>query len=50
MISRGSVYETQNHLLYGNGVGYFQDKITNRLIQAYDQLAKQLNKIMESLE
>lgn len=48
-ISRGSAYETQNHLLYGNGVNYFEDDATQFLIREYDDLIHQLNKIMKSL-
>lgn len=50
IISRGSAFETQNHLLYGNGVGYFNADDTNKLLEEYDGLIHQLNKIMKSLE
>jgi four helix bundle protein len=48
-ISRGSAFETQNHLLYGNAVEYFADEITDYLLDEYDDLIFQLNKIMKSL-
>lgn len=48
-ISRGSAHETQNHLLYGNGVCYFQDQVTEHLLEEYDDLIHQLNKIMKAL-
>lgn len=48
-ISRGSALETQSHLLYGNGVKYFADEITNYLLKEYDELIYQLNKIMKAL-
>ena len=48
-VSRGSAHETQNHLLYGNGVNYFKDEDTKYLIDEYDDLIHQLNKIMKSL-
>jgi four helix bundle protein len=48
-ISRGSAFETQNHLLYGKGVGYFDPSDTERLFEEYRELIHQLNKIMESL-
>ena len=48
-ISRGSAFETQNHLIYGNKVGYFSNKDTNELIIEYDELIKELNKLMKSL-
>jgi four helix bundle protein len=49
IIARGSSYETQNHLLYGNKVGYFKDLLTNRLFQEYDDLIFDLNKLIKSL-
>ena len=49
IIARGSSFETQNHLLYGNKVGYFDTIITNRLFQEYNQLIFELNKLIKSL-
>lgn len=48
-VARGSAYETQNHLLYGNGVDYFDLETTESLISEYDDMIHQLNKIMKSL-
>ncbi|MFP8487459.1 four helix bundle protein [Gracilimonas sp. Q87] len=48
-IARGSAFETQSHLKYGNGVGYFNEEATNRLFTEYKELIHQLNKIMKSL-
>ena len=48
-ISRGSAFETQNHLLYGTGVHYFEKQISNYLQNEYNELIHQLNKIMKSL-
>ena len=50
IIARGSAYETQNHLLYGNGVNYFSKEDTLQLNREYDKLIHQLNKIMKSLD
>ena len=50
IISRGSSFETQNHLLYGNKVGYFDSIITERLFQEYNELIYELNKLIKSLE
>lgn len=50
IIARGSSFETQNHLLYGNKVGYFKDDITHRLFDNYNDLIHELNKIIKSLE
>lgn len=48
-ISRGSAYETQNHLLYGVGVKYFDAEKADSLIKDLDLIIHQLNKIMKSL-
>ncbi len=50
IISRGSSFETQNHLLYGNKVGYFEDQITQCLFNEYNELIFELNKLIKSLE
>ena len=50
VIARGSSYETQNHLLYGNMVGYFETQITQRLFDEYNELVYDLNKLIKSLE
>jgi four helix bundle protein len=49
VIGRGSSFETQNHLLYGNKVGYFETQITRQLLKEYDDLIFDLNKIIKSL-
>ncbi len=48
-IARGSAFETQNHLLYGIRVGYFDEAKTNRYIEEYNELIFELNKIVNSL-
>lgn len=48
-ISRGSAFETQSHILYGNEVKYFNDEEISGLLEEYDNLIYQLNKIMKSL-
>lgn len=50
IIARGSSFETQNHLLYGNKVGYFEEEITHSLFDSYNDLIYELNKIIKSLE
>ena len=50
IIARGSSFETQNHLLYGNKVGYFESLITNRLFDEFNELIHELNKLIKSLE
>jgi four helix bundle protein len=49
VIARGSSYETQNHLLYGNKVGYFESQLTQHLYQEYNDLIFELNKLIKSL-
>ncbi len=49
VIARGSAFETQNHLLYGNRVNYFPDADTQELFDKYSDLIFELNKIMKSL-
>ena len=38
VMARGSAYETQNHLIYGNKVGYFHQEEMNVLFEKYSQL------------
>jgi four helix bundle protein len=49
IISRGSAFETQNHLIYGREVGYFESEISNKIISDYDELIHELNKLLKSL-
>ncbi len=50
IISRGSAFETQNHLQYGKEVGYFESEISIKIISDYDELIHELNKLLKSLE
>jgi len=50
VIARGSVNETQSHLLYANKVGYFDSETTVELCKKYDSIAFEINKIIKSLE
>jgi len=49
VIARGTSFETQNHLLYGNKVGYFESTTTNKLFDEYADLIYDLNKLINSL-
>ena len=49
IIARGSAFEIQNHLLYGNKVNYFELEIVNRLFENYSTLIFEINKIISSL-
>ena len=49
VIARGSAFETQNHLIYGEAVGYFRDKEIHLFLNKYDELIFELNKIISSL-
>ena len=50
IISRGSAFETQSHLLYGKKVGYFEKDKTEQLFHKYADLIYEINKILKSLE
>ena len=50
IIARGSAFETQSHLLYGNKVGYFTTERTEKLIEDYNQIIHDINKILKSLK
>ena len=49
VISRGSAYETQSHLLYGLDIGYFAKEKISELIKQYNDLIHDLNKIIKSI-
>jgi four helix bundle protein len=49
-IARASAFETQNHLLYGNKVGYFNDEKTKQYFNEYTSLIHELNKLIKSLD
>ncbi len=48
-IARGTSFETQNHLLYGNNAGYFENEITKQLFDKYSDLIFELNKLLTAL-
>jgi four helix bundle protein len=50
IMARGSSFETQNHLLYGKKVGYFENQKTQQLYDQYNELIHELNKLIKSLE
>ena len=50
IIARGSAFETQSHLLYGNKIKYFESKMIEELISEYNSLIFELNKIIKSLK
>ena len=49
IIARGSAFETQNHLIYGNSVGYFENEISKIIMTNYDELIYGLNKLIKTL-
>lgn len=49
IVARGSAFETQNHLLYGSKVGYFNNNKVNILINGYKDVIYDLNKLIKSL-
>ncbi len=48
-IAKGSAFETQSHLLYGQKVNYFEENKVSDIFQLYNQLIFDLNKIIKSL-
>lgn len=46
--SRGSAYETKNQLIYGNKVGYFEEKKVNELIISINNVIESLNKLIKT--
>ena len=49
IIARGSAYETQSHLLYGQEVDYFKQGDVEDIFIGYNELIHELNKILNSL-
>ncbi|MEI8201396.1 MAG: four helix bundle protein [Bacteroidota bacterium] len=47
--ARGSVTETQNHLIYGLDVGYFEKQGVELLLNKYNVLIYDLNKVLKAL-
>jgi len=49
-MSRGSLLESRNQLLYGKNVAYFEEHATNELIKMNEQIHFELNKLIKSLK
>ena len=49
VIAKGSAYETQSHLFYGQKIGHFDLKTIEKLNQEYNDLIHDLNKILKTL-
>jgi len=50
IISRGSAFETKNHLIYGEKVNYFDNKNIHALNDKIDNVIFELNKIIKTLK
>ncbi len=48
--SRGSLTETKNHLIYGHRVKYFNDSEFNECSNLIDEIWKELNSLINSLQ
>jgi four helix bundle protein len=48
--ARGSAYETQSLILYGQKVKYFEDKLSDNLIEDLNDVIFELNKLCKSLQ
>ncbi|WP_291857702.1 four helix bundle protein [Marinilabilia sp.] len=49
VFARGSAFETQSHLLYGRDVGYIDSEKTDELLDKYNKLIFEINKIISAL-
>lgn len=49
VFARGSIFETQNHLLYDQRIGYFEENKVDEMIKQYSKLVFDLNKIIKSI-
>ena len=49
IIARGSAYETINHLIYGNKVGYFEKEVSEKAKNDLREIIHDLNKIISFL-
>jgi four helix bundle protein len=47
--ARGSAFETKNHLIYGNQVGYFKIEAVNLLSERISSAIHELNKVKSSI-
>ena len=50
IVARGSAYEAQSHLLYGEIVGYFKKDTVGDLVSDYATIIHELNKILKTLQ
>lgn len=50
IISRGSLLESKNQLLYGKNVGYFDSSRVIELIKMNEQIHFELNKLIKTLK
>lgn len=48
-IARSEAFETKNHLIYGNLVGYFEEQEKNELLEKLNEVIHELNKIINFL-
>jgi four helix bundle protein len=48
IMARGSLFETQNNLIYGLDVDYFKNEIKEDLLNRYSDLIYEINKINSS--
>jgi len=49
VFARGSAFETQSHILYGRDVGYIGTEKTDELLDKYNKLIFEINKIISAL-
>ena len=49
VIARGSAFETQSHLLYGESINYFNKDSVKDIISLYDNLIYSINKLIKAI-
>ena len=49
IMARGSAFETQNHLIYGNKIKYFLSESVKQIEMQYSILIHDINKIIKTL-
>lgn len=49
VFARGSAFETQSHLCYAKDVGYIDGNKRDELVEKYNELIHDINKIISSL-
>ena len=49
IVARGSAFETQSHIHYGITVGYFNNNDTMPILDKYNQIIHEINKVIYNI-